>query len=183
MLGRVGVGGVELRALRREAPGLQHREPVADVAQRDHEVVVLALALHRGHAALDAHHPPLAEANHLRRIGQREGASTGRRPSSSARSASAVERSAIRVERCPKRTDENVASASTSVPAAVASEAIVGQSTARQSFIELQATPRRARSTPAARRAALESASVEVPCLLGPSQGPSQRRAMQRKFA
>ena len=51
----------------------------------------------------------------------RAGASTGRRPSSSARSA-------MRVERCPKRTEENVAAASTSVPPAVASEAIVGQS-------------------------------------------------------
>ena len=66
----------------------------------------------------------------------RAGASTGRRPSNSARSASAVERSAISVERCPKRTEEKVATASTSVPAAVASEAIVGQSTARGRVID-----------------------------------------------
>ena len=58
----------------------------------------------------------------------REGTSTGRRPARSARSAICVERSAIRVERCPERTDENVATASTSVPPAVASDAIVGQS-------------------------------------------------------
>ncbi len=44
----------------------------------------------------------------------------------------AVERSAIRVERYPKRTEENVATASTSVPAAVAKDAIVGQSTAKR---------------------------------------------------
>jgi hypothetical protein len=41
-------------------------------------------------------------------------------------------RSAIRVERCPARTEENVASASTSVPPAAASEAIVGQSAIRR---------------------------------------------------
>jgi hypothetical protein len=41
-------------------------------------------------------------------------------------------RSAIPVERCPARTDENVATASTSVPPAVANEAIVGQSAIRR---------------------------------------------------
>ena len=58
----------------------------------------------------------------------REGTRTGRIPISSARSAIPVERSAIRVERCPASTEENVATASTSVPPAVANEATVGQS-------------------------------------------------------
>jgi hypothetical protein len=62
-------------------------------------------------------------------------------------SAIAVERSAIRVERCPKRTEENVAAASTSVPAAVAKEAIVGQSTAKSSIIPCILPLRRARQS------------------------------------
>ena len=71
----------------------------------------------------------------------REGASTGRRPSNSARSAIAVERSATRAERCPNRTEENVATASTSVPPAVASEATVGQLTAKGSVIHQMLSP------------------------------------------
>src|SRR5438309_431371 len=52
VLRRLGVRGVDLRASRHKAPGLKDRESVADVAKRDHEVVVLALALDRGHAAV-----------------------------------------------------------------------------------------------------------------------------------
>jgi hypothetical protein len=48
----------------------------------------------------------------------------------------AVERSAMRVERCPNRTEENVATASTSVPTAVAREATVGQSRAMGTVID-----------------------------------------------
>ena len=51
----------------------------------------------------------------------REGASSGRRPMSNACSA-------IRALRCDARTEEKVATASTSVPAAVASDAPVDQS-------------------------------------------------------
>jgi hypothetical protein len=68
MLGRLGVRGVDVRASRHEAPGLKDRETVADVAKRDHEVVALAVALDRGRATLDAHHPPLSEADRLGRI-------------------------------------------------------------------------------------------------------------------
>src|SRR5262245_38823908 len=56
---------------------------------------------------------------------RREGASTGRRCSCSAASA-------IRAERFDERTDANVATASTSVPAPVTNEEIVAQSVARK---------------------------------------------------
>ena len=51
----------------------------------------------------------------------RVGRSSGRRPASRLRSA-------VRAARLAERTEAKVAAASTSVPAAVASEAIVGQS-------------------------------------------------------
>src|SRR5258708_250227 len=68
---------------------------------------------------------------------KRDGPSTGRSPTSS-------ERSATRAERFPERTAENVARASTRVPAAVASEAMVVMVTeSRASTAESVRSPRR----------------------------------------
>ena len=64
----------------------------------------------------------------------REFISNGRWPASSDCSAVRAERSEIRAERFAERMEAKVATASTSVPPAVASEAIVNQSVTHRSL-------------------------------------------------
>jgi hypothetical protein len=115
------VGAFVARARDRlSTPAVDHGQPVSAVAKRDGDVDVAQRILDRATVARHGRYLPVAEAHTLDGVVLARRIKSGRSPASSERSATA--------ERLADCTELNVATASTSVPPAVAREEIVTQS-------------------------------------------------------
>ena len=99
----------------------------ARVAQRPRQVDDAVDLFHHRAPAADVDEVLVLPPDLLLLVLQARVRNSGRIPASS-------ERSAVRAARLADRTDANVAAARTSVPAAVASDAIVGQSTIQRGY-------------------------------------------------
>ena len=110
-----------------QVPAVEHRDATADVAQRDDQVEVSPSASTIAPPPGTLNHRWSANMTFSAGSWKRDVTRTGRSPASRARSAA----EAVRFD---DRTAANVATASTSVPLAVAIEAIVDQSATRPRY-------------------------------------------------
>jgi hypothetical protein len=120
-----------------QLPAEQDRQPGAGIADQQRRLDHLSGDLQRGPAALDGYPVPVGELDLLLRIlqprGHQQRTLAGQQrplcdPGGTVGAAILAARSALRADRFAERTDANVATASTKVPPAVASEATVVQS-------------------------------------------------------